>query len=265
MEVAVRIVSLERGRDPRKYGLVAVGRAGPLHAGRLARALPIPRVIVPRAAGVGSALGLLVADHKVDAAVTRIVQLGAGVAPAVAAIFAKLEDRALAQAASLRRGYAEDGPVALKRSAWMRHVGQGYEIRVDLPEGKIDDGYVVAMQDAFLAAYLREYGYTDRDAAIEVTDWYVVATMAGARRSLRPTAEAGGTTASPARERLAWFPELGGKVACCVVERYAMRPGVAVNGPALIEEREATMVVLPGDVASVGEAGHLVIDIRRPQ
>src|SRR3546814_16953879 len=81
MERAMRIVSLERGRDPRKYALVAFGGAGPLHAGRLARALHIPRVIVPRAAGVGSALGLLVADHKVDAAVTRIVQLGAGVAP----------------------------------------------------------------------------------------------------------------------------------------------------------------------------------------
>src|SRR3546814_5693774 len=77
MERAMRIVSLERGRDPRKYALVAFGGAGPLHAGRLARALHIPRVIVPRAAGVGSALGLLVAAHKVDAAVTRIVQLGA--------------------------------------------------------------------------------------------------------------------------------------------------------------------------------------------
>src|SRR3546814_16061358 len=126
----------------------------------------------------------------------------------------------------------------MRISDWSSDVCSSDLIRVDLPEGKIDDGYVVAMQDAFLAAYLREYGYTDRDAAIEVTDWYVVATMAGARRSLRPTAEAGGTTASPARERLAWFPELGGKVACCVVARYAMRPGVAVNAPALSEERE---------------------------
>jgi N-methylhydantoinase A/oxoprolinase/acetone carboxylase beta subunit len=126
------------------------------------------------------------------------------------------------------------------------------------------------MQEAFLAAYQREYGYTDRDAAIEVTDWYVVATVAGSRRSLRPAMEtagaaAAGTADAAVRERAAWFPELGGKVSCRVVDRYAMRPGIAVSGPALIEEREATTVVLPGDVATVGDAGHLVIEIRRPQ
>ena len=266
MERAMRIVSLERGRDPRKYALVAFGGAGPLHACRLARALHIPRVIVPRAAGVGSALGLLVADHKIDAAVTRIMPLDPAAAPAAAAIFADLEGRAIGQACSLHGA----GRPALSRSAWMRHVGQGYEIRVDLPMGPVDAAYVGAMQEAFLAAYQREYGYTDRDAAIEVTDWYVVATVAGSRRTLRPATEtagaaAAGTADAAVRERAAWFPELGGKVSCRVVDRYAMQPGVAVSGPALIEEREATTVVLPGDVATVGDAGHLVIEIRRPQ
>jgi len=259
MERAMRIVSLERGRDPRQYALVAFGGAGPLHACRLAHALHIPRVIVPYAAGVGSAIGLLVADHKVDAAMTRVTLLDESAAGFAAEMFGQLEGRASAQLASLH----SDGQAALARSAWMRHVGQGYEIRVDLPSGPIDDGYVAAMRTSFLAAYQREYGYTDPDAGIEVTDWYVVGTVQGARGKLAP--EMVNTTGEvrPSHTRLAYFPELGGCVPAQIVDRYSMRPGMTVAGPALIEEREATTVVLPGDTASVSDAGHLVIDIRR--
>ncbi|MFN4087985.1 MAG: hydantoinase/oxoprolinase family protein, partial [Alphaproteobacteria bacterium] len=205
MERAMRLVSLERGRDPRRYVLIAFGGAGPLHACRLARALHVPRVIVPRGAGVGSALGLLVAAHQVDTAVTRIVPLTADAAPAIAALFADLERRTAGDAAALDRR----GPLTLSRSAWMRHAGQGYEIRVDLPPGTVDAAYIAAMREAFLAAYAREYGYADRDAAIEVTDWYVAARTEG-----RPHLPAGGDAASqpgagprPAvRERPVWFP-----------------------------------------------------------
>ncbi len=260
MERAMRIVSLERGRDPRKYAMVAFGGAGPLHASRLARALHIPRVIVPRAAGVGSAIGLLVADHKVDAMVTRILRLAAEAAPTVAAIFSELETRAKDQTASLN----SKGDASIKRSAWMRHVGQGYEIRVDLPDGQIDAAYIAAMQEAFLAAYQREYGYTDPDAAIEVTDWYVAATITASRRKIAARVESSGAR-RPAKERAAYFPELGGKVSCQVIDRYAIKSGEVITGPALIEEREATTVVLPGDTASVSAAGHLVIEIGRPQ
>lgn len=261
MERAMRIVSIERGRDPRKYAMVAFGGAGPLHACRLARAMHIPRVIVPRAAGVGSAIGLLVADHKVDAAVTRILQLKPEAAPFVATIFAEIEARAAEQVKSLHG----KGEGTMKRSAWMRHVGQGYEIRVDLPGGPVETSYITAMQKAFLAAYQREYGYMDRDAAIEVTDWYVAATVVATRRKIAARIESNLGSRRPTKDRLAYFPELGGKVACKVVDRYAMVPEEIVTGPALIEEREATTVVLPGDAASVSAAGHLVIDIRRPQ
>ena len=258
MERAMRIVSLERGRDPRDYALVAFGGAGPLHAARLAHALHIPKVIVPRAAGVGSAIGLLIADHKIDATMTRVMQLEPAVAPAAATLFADLEKRVATQAKSLH-GEHELG---LTRSAWMRHVGQGYEIRVDLPTGEVDAAYIDAMREAFLAAYHREYGYVDREAGIEVTDWYVVGTAAGARPNFAAGADTAAGASRSTKQRPAYFPELGGKVACQVVDRYAMQPGEVVSGPALIEEREATTVVLPGDTASVSAAGHLVIEIR---
>ena len=258
MERAMRIVSLERGRDPRRYALVAFGGAGPLHACRLARALHIPCVIVPRGAGVGSAIGLLVADHQVDATITRILRLDDALPPVAARIFKDLEGRTIAQAAALHA----DGKPELKRSAWMRHVGQGYEIRVDLPAGAIEAPYCLAMRDAFLAAYKREYGYIDPDAAIEITDWYVVTTVPSQRGRISATITTSDSEAHrPHGRRMAYFPESGGMVSSLVVDRYAMVPGEFVEGPALIEEREATTVILPGDKATIGKNGHLMIEI----
>jgi N-methylhydantoinase A len=182
MERAMRVVSIERGRDPRRYALVAFGGAGPLHAARLARALGIPRVIVPRGAGVGSALGLLVAEHKVDIGMTRVVRLDGAAQDVIAAIFAELEAHVTADA---RRMRPDDAPV-LSRAASLHHVGQGFEIRVDLPDGPVDAAYVERMQEAFFTRYRQEYGYVDRDTPIEVTDWYVVATSGNTAEWSKP-------------------------------------------------------------------------------
>src|ERR1700680_3713259 len=131
----MRVISIERGRDPRDYVLVACGGAGPLHACRLARAVGIPKVVVPFAAGVGSAIGLLVADHKVDAGATRMVKLDGAAQTEIAAILHELEERARREVAQLKLG----SKLAISRSAYMRHSGQGYDIRVALPTGPVDD------------------------------------------------------------------------------------------------------------------------------
>ncbi|HEY7579191.1 MAG TPA: hydantoinase/oxoprolinase family protein [Acetobacteraceae bacterium] len=245
MERAMRVVSIERGRDPRRYALVAFGGAGPLHAARLARALGIPRVIVPRAAGVGSALGLLSAEHKVDAGLTRVLRLEENAREAIAAVFAEMEAR-------LPRGVR-----TLARAASMHHVGQGFEIRVDLPSGVID---VAAMREAFFARYRQEYGYVDRETPIEATDWYIVATLGGAPTvSLRlypRQREEGGHVNRPA-----YLPEAGGMVATPVIDRGSLQAGNSLPGPALIEEAECTTLVLPGDTAVATSHGNLVIDI----
>ncbi len=258
MERAMRVVSIERGRDPRRYALVAFGGAGPLHAARLARALGIPRVIVPRGAGVGSALGLLVAEPKVDIGLTRVVRLDDTAQPTIAAIFAELEARVTENARRMRR----DGMIVLRRSASMHHVGQGYEIRADLPGGPIDASFEAAVREAFYARYRQEYGYIDTESALEVTDWYVIATVTDPTEA-RPARLHGavrGTTAGIG-QRSAWFPEYGGMTQCAVIDRYAMQPGQSILGPALVEERESTTVVLPGDMASLSASGNLVIEI----
>jgi N-methylhydantoinase A len=262
MERAMRIVSIERGRDPRGYALVAFGGAGPVHAARLAHALDIPRVIVPRGAGVGSALGLLVAERKIDIGLTRVVRLDGTAREAITAIFAELAERVTAEA----RRMQGEGDIALRRSASMHHVGQGYEIRVDLPDDLLDGDCEAAMRAGFYARYKQEYGYIDPDSAIEVTDWYLIAVVVGSRAgsTLRLDGGKRGGAAVIGR-RPAWFPETGGMTECKVIDRYAMSPGEVFAGPALVEERESTTVVLPGDTAAISAHGNLIIDIRRPR
>jgi N-methylhydantoinase A len=259
MERAMRIVSIERGRDPRRYALVAFGGAGPLHACRLARAMEIPRVIVPRGAGVGSALGLLVADKKVDQGVTRVMRLNDAGPQTLAALFATLEARVTAEA----RRMEPDGALRLERSASMRYAGQGYELRVELPDGAIGPDYVARGLEAFHAAYQREYGYSDPDAPVEVTDWYAVSTSSGHADAAAIRLQEYDSGGNPVvGHRLAYFPEADGMVETAVVDRYALNQGHRIPGPALVEERESTVVVLPGDVVSVSPTGNLVVEIK---
>jgi N-methylhydantoinase A len=258
MERAMRIVSIERGRDPRRYALVAFGGAGPLHACRLARALQIPQVIVPQGAGVGSALGLLVADKKVDAAVTRVMPMNAAAAPAMAEIFAALENRVTGEARRMDR----HAPLTVERSASMRYAGQGYEIRVTLPAGAVDAAYAEAALAAFHEAYGREYGYNDPQTPVEASDWFAIATAAGAKSEGGIHLGAKIVDADPVTgTRPAYFPEAGGSVATKVINRYALTASHRFTGPALVEERECTTVILPGDVVRVSAAGNLIIEI----
>jgi N-methylhydantoinase A len=259
MERAMRIVSMERGRDPRRYALVAFGGAGPLHASRLARALEIPLVIVPRGAGVGSALGLLVAERKFDVALTRIVRLDGAAQETIATIFAALEDRVVQETQHMHG----EGALQLERSASMHHVGQGYEIRVTLPDGVVGPDYEAAMLRAFHDAYRREYGYNDTESGVEVTDWYLVATFAGSRAGQRLQLQPASEKRDVVRgERPIHLPEANGLMPCKVLDRYAMPAGQQFDGPVLIEEPECTTLVLPGDTVRVSEAGNLVITIR---
>lgn len=255
----MRIVSVERGRDPRRYALVAFGGAGPLHAARLARALGIPKVIVPYGAGVGSAIGLLEANSKIDASLTRVLPVEGGSTAAIARIYEELEQRAYAD---LERLGAAEQPT-WSRFAYMRYAGQGYEIRVDLPAGAIGADYAEHAKAEFHRAYERNYGYRDATAAIEAVDWYLVATVpSAAGRAERKRPQPGSTHDGARRStRQAYFPELGGYVDCTVVDRYAMTLSDVVEGPAIVEERESTTVLLPGDRASISPIGNLIITV----
>jgi N-methylhydantoinase A len=259
MERAMRIVSVERGRDPRKYALVAFGGAGPLHAARLARALGIPRVIIPYGAGVGSAIGMLEANSKLDASMTRLLRLGDGAEAQIEDIYAQLEARVRADLARMSTG-AE--PV-ISRFAYLRYAGQGHDIRVDLPPFPVRAGYATEIAARFEQAYLAKYGYRQPGAVVEAVDWYIVATVAsasaGAHRAKSWRNEGSGSFRRGTRK--AYFPDAGGFVDCAVIDRSALPVGEAIEGPAIIEEAEATTLLLPRSTASVSPRGHLVMTL----
>lgn len=257
MERAMRIVSVERGRDPRRYAIVAFGGAGPAHAAAIARSIGAPAVIVPFGAGVGSAIGLLQAAPKIEASVTRVLALDDPAAgQAIADVYAGLEARAKADLARL--GAA--GAPTWSRYGYLRYRGQGYEIRADLPGGAIDRDFPDAVRTAFYGAYDRSYGYHDPHGDVEAVDWHLVATLPQPAGALdlgwrAPTASA------PPVSRPVWRRAAGGFVDTAVYDRRALAAEASVPGPAIVEDPEATIVVPDGCSARVTARGHLVIEI----
>jgi N-methylhydantoinase A len=260
MERAMRIVSVERGRDPRNHAMVAFGGAGPLHACRLARALGIPMVIVPHGAGVGSALGLLQADSKLDQSLTRILPLTTESANEIERVYAQLE---VLIEPDLRRLGVRDAVPLWSRFAYMRYVGQGHEIRVDVLGSPADSGFIEGLTSRFQEAYSRIYGYQDRNAPIEAVDWYLAVTLPGSAKQRDSHAFVVASDGPSQRAtRAAYFPEDGGFVPCKVYFRERLAVGESIPGPAIIEERESTTVIPPGDVATVSARGNLMIKIK---
>ena len=260
MENALRIVSVERGRDPRRYAMVAFGGAGPLHAGRMARALGIPTVIVPYGAGVGSAIGLLEAEPRIDVTTTRIMRLDArSSAVAIAALYRALEAQALGDVKRI----SAHGKPQWSRYAQMRYAGQGFEIHVDLPPGPIDAGYAAKAIAAFNEAYQRKHKFLDPEGTVEAVDWTLVATL-----PVGPGGAIMGHTRAEVRghrtcKRQAWFPQAGGYTETLILDRGRLADGATISGPAIVEDPDCTTVILPGDVARLSPEGHIIVDIGR--
>ncbi|MBS1879405.1 MAG: hydantoinase/oxoprolinase family protein [Actinobacteria bacterium] len=252
MERALRLVSIDRGLDPRDFAMVCSGGAGPAHASRLGRSLGIKRVIVPQGAGVGSARGLLEGNQSVELARTAIFSLDDGdAAERAASIFATLEQEARALVA----GVWDEAGLSVIRGVGMRYAGQGYELEVPI-EGAADD--LDGMREAFFDLYARTYGYKD-ELPVEAVTWYL--------SLLRRRADADGAAAAadpaagepPLKSRRdAYFPE-GGLVETPVYGRPELVPGQRISGPALIEEEHTTTVVLPDDEVSIDRHGSIII------
>ncbi len=257
MENALRVVSVERGRDPRRYAMVAFGGAGPLHAARLARAIGIPQVIVPLGAGVGSAVGLLQAAPRIDVSTTKVMPLEEDTSETIAQIYEELEARANGELAQL----GGSGEPIWSRQGYMRYAGQGFEVQVDLPDGPIGKDFAARAMAAFNEAYLQKHKFLDPDGRIEAVDWSLAATLPktqGDEEIAIPT-----PTGRQTKARQAWFPEAGGFVETQVLERQSLPADRAVAGPLIVEDPDSTTVVLPGDAARISSAGHLIIDIAR--
>ncbi len=256
---AFRVHASEIGFDYRRCSMVAFGGSGPAHALRIARKLKIPRVILPVGAGVMSAFGMLVSPLAFQAARTWPV-LATDLAPeAFAAQFAAVEDQARS---FLRAAGIADAEMRIVRHLDMRYRGQGYEIEVELPA----DADMVALHGdlprLFADRYAAIFSLSYLHHPVELVNWKVEALgpLPAVAEELRLVGAGGGSSPDKGRRR-AWFPDPDRFEDCPVHDRYALAIGACIVGPALVEEREATLVLGRGDRATVDTHGNLVVEI----
>ena len=256
MAKAIRVISVQRGHDPRDYTLVAFGGAGPLHAARLARELDIARIIIPRNPGILCATGLLLTDLRADFAATELTTLAAAAIPRVSAAFASLEARAGVW-------FDEEGIAAghTARSVDMRYAGQNYELPVALPQGPVTAASLDALAEGFAAAHRRIYGFIAEGEPVQLVTFRVEATGPVPKASFPAHAEVGPDAgAAIMTRRGVWLPEAGGFVDCPVYDRERLAAGHRIAGPAIVEQMDATTVILPGMTARVEPYLNLILE-----
>ncbi len=247
MEKAIRVISIERGYDPREFALVPFGGGGPLHACSLARALRIPKVLVPRMPGALSAVGILLADAVKDS--SRTVMLPGDAMERVQAMFAEMEQVAVAE-------FAAEGLQGVTQwSVDLRYRGQGYELNVAYEQARPE-----AAAAAFHALHRKRYGFSDAEKAIEIVNLRVrtVAKAEAYEPEFREPVPGDGTDACYA-EKSVYFTD--GFVKAKMYRRDGLRPGDVVQGPAMVTEYTSATVLPPGCAAEVDGFGNLAIAV----
>jgi N-methylhydantoinase A len=259
MVKAIRVISVQRGYDPRDYTLMAFGGAGPLHAARLARELEIGRILVPRNPGILCAMGLLLTDLRADFAATRLCALGSAALPEIETAFARLG--AQAEAWFEKEGIAPDAR-RLGRTVDMRYAGQNYELPVPVPDGPATTAMLDALAEGFADAHQRMYGFVAANEPVQFVTFRVEATGMVRKATFRPRPEDGAdASAAIFARRDVWLPEAGGFVSCPVYDRERLNPGNCISGPAIVEQMDATTVILPGMVGRVEPYLNLVLEV----
>jgi N-methylhydantoinase A len=253
MEHAIRLVSINRGFDPREHAFVCLGGAGPAHGPRLARALGCRVALVPPIASGASAHGLVEASESTElvrSATVRLDDPDAG--ERCRAVLGELD------AEASRGAWAAVGGVDRRRSVGLRYVGQGHEVVVR-PTG--DPGDPAVLSSAFHRTYADAYGYAMPELPVEAVSWHLtlVRPRTATHASVLASREASGPSA-PARRRAVFFPETG-VTEVDVHDRRGLRPGDMLVGPCLVAEPTTTTVVLPADRVEVAVDGTLVITI----
>jgi len=244
MSRAIRSVTVERGHDPRAFGLVAFGGAGPMHAVSIADGVDIDRVVVPHASGVLSAYGLLAADETRDAVRTRRGALGGVDAESVDAVYGDLTDRLLGEVSdpdAARVAYAAD----------LRYAGQSFELTVDV-ERPFDP---TAVEERFAEAHESAYGYRAGEP-VELVNCRATATVP---RSAPAVESVGKRAAGPRTTREAVFPD--GTHETPVYDRERFPADEEIAGPTVVEGTESTVVVPPGWGVRLRHDGALIAEV----
>jgi N-methylhydantoinase A len=246
---ALRIVSVERGHDPRDFALLAFGGAGPVHAAFLAEELGIGEIIVPPAPGAFSALGLVASDIKRGYSRTLYADLGTVEPTRIAAALDAMGGDAEAM---LDAALVPPERRALLRSADVRYRRQAYELTVPLADGPVTSETLAALAAAFHDRHRQTYGHANPNERVQLVNLRLTALGRSPELILRQDAGAG----RPMRQRSAWFAETG-LTPCPVHWRDGLAPGTSLTGPAIIEALDTTVIVPPGWTARVDERGYI--------
>ena len=252
MAGAIKQISVEHGLDPREFVLFCYGGGGPLHACALARELSIPTVVIPPEPGNFSAVGMLLADARLDLSETFVGVLNDATIARLNDEFAKMEADARA---SLAREFGS-GEVLFERFGEMRYTGQRHNIKVPI-SGLAD---VAGIRQAFDRDYKRRYGHADARATAEFQALHLSAFTRLRQPELahlpRPQ-----SAERAVKTRPVYVGDAGGQAEAKVYERTALAPGFTGEGPALIEEYGSTTLIWPGDKFEVGKLGEIRISI----
>jgi N-methylhydantoinase A len=254
---ALKLVSVNRGHDPRDFTLVAFGGGGGMHAVALARELGIERVVIPRAADVFSAWGMLMSDLRRDYFVTRLATLTPEAAGDLEAWVEEAERHALEQ-------FADEGVgserVTLARHGKLRYENQEHSVEVPLPGGRLDADAVAAIVESFHEVYEREYTYR-LDAPVELVGLHIEAS-AEVGKLIPAELALTGAGAEPALKGTREVDyELEGAHEAQVYDGARLEPGMELTGPAIVESAGTTVVVHPGDRARLDGYGNLRLDV----
>ncbi|MBI3978290.1 MAG: hydantoinase/oxoprolinase family protein [Chloroflexi bacterium] len=253
---AIRLVSVQRGYDPREFALLAFGGAGPLHANALAAELAIPTTIVPPIAGVASALGLLLADLMHDRVVTRVQRLASLDLDGLNRIYADFE--AEGTAALVREG-VDPREIDLVRTVELRYVGQSYELRIPVPDGELDQPAIRAVEGRFHAEHERSYGYAAQDEPVELVNVRLTALGRVAKPRLQEVASGAADPAGALLgRRKVYFAETG-FVGTPIYGRHRLAAQNQIAGPAIVEQMDTTTVIQPRHVGRIDRYGNILI------
>jgi N-methylhydantoinase A len=251
---AIRVLSVERGYDPRAFALLAFGGAGPLHGGALARLIGAERIVVPPRPGVLSAFGLLASDLKRELARTCLQRPGALDAATVGAVFGELERQAVAW-------FDDEGvPEPARRIQWfasLRYQHQGFELNVPWASREVTQGAAAATIAAFHRMHERLYTFAQEDTPVEIVTLRVHASGVFAPPPLQRAPR--GSSAGAARIGAQRVVFEGRAREAPIYAREGLAAGSEIAGPAILTQLDATTLLLPGQVGAVDDIGNLII------
>jgi N-methylhydantoinase A len=253
MANAARVHAIERGQTTAQCTLIAFGGAAPLHAASMARRLDIHQVVIPKDAGVGSAVGFLLSPLAFELVRSLYVDERKLEFSRINGLLDDLQG----QASAIVRAGAPAAAVLVRRWVDVRYRGQGHELSIELPAGTLDAQAMTGLREDFERRYERQYGLRIPGVALEFLSWTVAASAEGSQAPAAVPQACTATAAQPLGQSEVFDPHSGQWQAHAIYEREALSPGAWLAGPALVREAQTTTLVPAGWRASLDGLGHL--------